>query len=44
VPDRSSRGTGRRERIAHPDEVASAILLGTPLTMAAVPLVLTALV
>jgi hypothetical protein len=44
VPDRASFGTGRRERIAHPEELASAILLGTLLTMAAVPLVLTALV
>jgi len=42
VPDRASRGTGRRERIAH--LVASAILLGTLLTMVAVPLVLTTLV
>jgi hypothetical protein len=44
VPDRVSRGTSRRERIAHLDEVASAVLLGTLLTMAAVPLVLTAMV
>jgi hypothetical protein len=42
VPDRASPGTGRRERIAH--LVASAILLVALLTMAAVPLVLTAVV